>query len=157
MSKKPKSFYQIRKAKLSDLKPMIALLGQLFELEAEFKPRADLQTAGLRQLLMPGAKALLYVAEVRGQVHGMVCLLITTSTALGKPVALLEDLVVDRHWRGHGLGSALLDHALSEAGKKGLNRITLLTDPGNRTAQALYLSRGFKASAMRAMRWAPGD
>jgi len=134
---------------------MTALLGQLFERERDFKPQASLQRAGLRRLLKPGAKAALYVAEARGQVLGMVSLLVITSTALGKPVALLEDLVVDRHWRGQGLGSALLDHALAEGIKQGLGRITLLTDPGNHSAQALYRSRGFKISAMRAMRWAP--
>ena len=155
MPKPLKSFYLIRKARPSDLERMAALLGQLFEQEAEFKPQAALQRAGLRRLLKPGAKAALYVAEARGQVLGMVSLLFITSTALGKPVALLEDLVVDRHWRGQGLGSALLDHALAEAGKLGLGRITLLADPGNHLAQALYRSRGFKASAMRVLRWAP--
>jgi ribosomal protein S18 acetylase RimI-like enzyme len=136
---------------------MTGLLGQLFEQEEEFKPQAARQRAGLRQLLKPRAKAALYVIESHGQVLGMVSLLFVTSTALGKPVALLEDLVVDRHWRGQGLGSALLDHALAEAGKQGLGRVTLLTDPGNLRALALYRSRGFKPSPMRALRWDPAQ
>jgi ribosomal protein S18 acetylase RimI-like enzyme len=155
MANPTKAFYRIRKARLADLESLTRLLGQLFEQEAEFHADPALQKAGLRRLLKPKAPAGVFVAEARGQVLGMVSLLLITSTALGKPVALLEDLVVDAAWRGQGLGSALLDHALSQAYQLGLGRVTLLTDPGNRRAQKLYHSRGFKKSPMLALRWAP--
>ena len=148
-------FFNIRQAKPADLPALTHLLGHLFAQEAEFKPNAARQREGLKRLLSPKAPAKVYVAEVRGKVLGMVSLLLTTSTALGKPVAWLEDLVVDPHWRGQGLGSALLDHALAQAQVLGLARVTLLTDANNRHAQALYRSRSFKASSMRILRWVP--
>jgi len=35
-------------------------------------------------------------------------------------VEMLEDLVVDRHWRGQGLGSALLDHGWRRGSSRAL-------------------------------------
>ena len=65
---------------------------------------------------------------------------------------LFEDLVVLPDRRGRGIGSALLRHVIDSARKEGLTRITLLTDRGNKRAQALYSKMGFVASTMTAMR-----
>jgi GNAT superfamily N-acetyltransferase len=82
----------------------------------------------------------------------MVSLLWSTSTALGGPVAWLEDLVVAPDRRGQGLGRALLAAAIDQARQRGLLRITLLTDHDNLPAQTLYASAGFVPSTMMPMR-----
>jgi ribosomal protein S18 acetylase RimI-like enzyme len=54
--------------------------------------------------------------------------------------------------RGQGIGAALLRHAICAARDAGVLRLTLLTDPDNAAAQAIYAAEGFKFSAMQAMR-----
>ncbi|MEV4900093.1 GNAT family N-acetyltransferase [Citricoccus sp. NPDC055426] len=45
-------------------------------------------------------------------------------------------------YRGLGIGRALIDHALVEAGSKGIRRVSLSVEDGN-PAVNLYLQRGF--------------
>ena len=78
----------------------------------------------------------------------MINLLFTESTALGSKVAILEDMVVLAKFRGEGIGSKLIDYAISEVKKEGCKRITLLTDIENTKAQAFYQKKGFVKSKM---------
>ena len=78
----------------------------------------------------------------------MVNLLFTESTALDSKVALLEDMVILSSSRGRGIGSQLIDYAISEAKKVGCKRITLLTDIENTKAQSFYQKKGFVKSKM---------
>lgn len=87
-----------------------------------------------------------------GSVVGLVALHVLVSTFLGSRVAILEDMVVDERCRGKGLGERLLQHAIQEAGRRGLGRITLLTDGDNLRAQSFYAKSGFALSAMKPMR-----
>ena len=50
--------------------------------------------------------------------------------------------------RGEGIGSQLIDYAISEAKKEGCKRITLLTDVKNTKAQSFYQKKGFVKSTM---------
>ena len=47
-------------------------------------------------------------------------------------------MVVLSKSRGEGIGSKLIDFAISEAKKEGCKRITLLTDIENTKAQSFY-------------------
>ncbi|MGH8602944.1 MAG: GNAT family N-acetyltransferase, partial [Gammaproteobacteria bacterium] len=78
--------------------------------------------------------------------------LFTVSTALGGPVALLEDMVVHPEYRGGGAGSRLLQAAINLAESSGCYRITLLTDRTNESAQRFYKRHGFTLSDMVPMR-----
>jgi len=82
----------------------------------------------------------------------MVNLLFTISTALGERVALLEDMVIASKLRGAGVGSQLLEQAISVARAEGCKRITLLTDKTNESAQRFYAKQGFELSSMVPMR-----
>ena len=90
----------------------------------------------------------IFIAEGEGTLQGMVMLLFTVSTFLGKKVALLEDMVVDPRWRHQGIGSELIHHAMEFARSAGFGRITLLTDQDNEAAQRFYRSKGFEQSGM---------
>jgi GNAT superfamily N-acetyltransferase len=83
----------------------------------------------------------------------MINLLFTISTAEGGSVILLEDLIVQKAYRGHGLGAKLLAYAIEYARKKDFKRITLLTDRLNADAQRFYKRHGFFDSAMLPMRY----
>lgn len=136
----------------ADLDALVQLLAHLFTQEAEFSPDAAAQRRGLLYILHHPEVGQLLVARREGRVLGMVNLLYTFSTALGAPVAVLEDLVVDPAARGQGLGQRLLDGAIAHARRHGCKRITLLTDADNQPAQRLYRQRGFAPSPMVPMR-----
>jgi GNAT superfamily N-acetyltransferase len=128
------------------------LLGLLFAQEADFEPDPAAQLRGLRRIFADPAQGQLLLARDGDEVLGMVSMLWSTSTALGAPVAWLEDLVVAPGRRGQGLGRALVTAAVELCRERGLGRITLLTDSDNDRALALYASMGFRPSPMVPMR-----
>jgi GNAT superfamily N-acetyltransferase len=139
-------------ARLEDLEQLVELLGLLFDDEEEFAPDADKQRRAMQAILSDPDVGRSFVAREGERIVAMANLLYTVSTAEGGRAALFEDLVVVPERRGRGIGSALLRHVIDSARKEGLTRITLLTDRGNKRAQALYRKMGFVASTMTAMR-----
>jgi GNAT superfamily N-acetyltransferase len=139
-------------ARPEDLEQLVELLGLLFDDEEEFAPDADKQRRAMQAILSDPDVGRSFVAREGERIVAMANLLYTVSTAEGGRAALFEDLVVVPERRGRGIGSALLRHVIDSARKEGLTRITLLTDRGNKRAQALYRKMGFVASTMTAMR-----
>ena len=135
-----------------DLPQMVALLGQLFEQEAEFKPDAPKQEAALKMILADPKAGRLFVAKDGSKVVAMASLLYTVSTAEGGKAALFEDLVVRSDYRKQGIGARLLEHVIAQARAEGVLRLTLLTDMQNEQAQVLYRRLGFVGSPMKPMR-----
>lgn len=142
----------IEPATAADIPALTGLLSLLFLQEAEFTPDPRAQTKGLTRIIANPQAGIILVGKANGEAIGMVNLLFTISTALGEPVALLEDMVVAPHWRGAGVGSQLLARAIALARDKGCRRITLLTDRTNESAQRFYAKQGFAASSMTVMR-----
>lgn len=139
-------------ATVHDIPMLSNLLAALFAQEAEFTPNPEANQRGLARIINnPGIGAIL-VARKDHQIIGMVNLLFTISTALGEPVALLEDMVVFPEARGQGIGSQLLAAAIAYARQQGCQRITLLTDHDNLAAQTFYAKEGFALSSMVPMR-----
>lgn len=58
-------------------------------------------------------------------------------------------LAVDEPWRRQGVGRALLEAALSEAGRRGAAAMLLEVGVLNRAAQALYANSGFAVVGRR--------
>ncbi len=139
-------------AREPELAQLIELLGLLFEAEAEFRPDAGKQEAGLRMILGDPARGRIYVAREARRVVAMSSLLFTVSTAEGGKAAWFEDLIVRPEYRRQGVAAQMLSYVIGEARKEGLVRITLLTDMQNEQAQALYRRAGFVGSPMRPMR-----
>jgi ribosomal protein S18 acetylase RimI-like enzyme len=135
-----------------DVPSLTDLLGLLFAQEAEFAPDREKQRRALRAIVSDASIGRIYVARDAAHPVAMVSLLYTVSSAEGGKAAWLEDLVVRPDRRGQGIGRALLEHAAVQARVDGVLRISLLTDPDNERAHALYRSLGFKFSAMRPMR-----
>jgi ribosomal protein S18 acetylase RimI-like enzyme len=139
---------EIARATTDDIPQLCVLLDLLFEQETEFTPEHERQAHGLHAIMETPGVGDIFLARRQGQVIGMVSLLYSISTALGAPVALLEDMVIAPDERGSGTGSALITHALEYAEKKGCKRITLLTDHDNVQAQRFYQKQGFERSSM---------
>ena len=143
---------RIEPAILDDLPDLVALLHDLFSMEADFVPDKEKQERGLRLILEQPSRGRIFVMRNDHRIIGMINLLITISTAEGGFVLLLEDVVIDQEHRGQGYGSKLLDHAIAFAKQKNFLRITLLTDKWNDASKRFYLQRGFVESDMIPLR-----
>ena len=78
-----------------------------------------------------------------GALLGFAHLLLSLDTLSLRPIGILEDIYVAEGTRGQGIGGALLDAAESYGREHGLARLTLSTAHQNRTAQRLYLAKGY--------------
>ena len=89
----------------------------------------------------------LVVAEQGGIVVGclQLCILAGLSSQ-GASRALVEDVRVARHCRGHGIGQQMLQWAITEARARGCRLIELLTHNTRMDAQRFYKRLGFQAS-----------
>lgn len=143
---------QIDFATAADLDTMAGLLGELFALEADFKPDRARQLAALNWILDHPAHGRLFVARDGGRVVGMANALISISTAEGGPVLILEDVILAASHRGGGHGRRLVEHVLAWARSQGMSRATLLADRDNAAALAFYERLGFAESAMAVRR-----
>ena len=135
-----------------DIPSLCRLLAMLFGQETEFQPHHAKQEAALKILLNNPDLGDIIIARSGIQTIGMVSLLYTVSTAMGGPVAILEDMLVHPDFRNQAIGSHLINHVVSVAREKACLRITLLTDKENLAAQQFYQRHGFKASSMMPMR-----
>lgn len=82
-----------------------------------------------------------YVAEIEGQVIGMVTLCVFRTLTGAK--AYLDHLVVAPNSRRQGVGRALVRHAVGQARAAGASRIDLTAGDKKLGGRALYESLGF--------------
>ena len=141
----------IRPATLDDVPEMVALLAELFAIEADFHADPARQTAGLRSLL-ESTTAKAWVAESQGRAVGMITLQILISTAEGGEVGLVEDLVISVPWRRHGLGHRLIRTVEAWAWERGLSRLQLLADRENAPALDFYRKHEWTDTRLVALR-----
>jgi len=139
-------------ATIDDLEELIGLLHVLFSQDIEFEPDYEKQKRGLKQIISTPETGEILVLKIDGKILGMVSLLYSISTALGGKVATLEDMVIDKDFRGKGLGKELLKAAINFSKTRSCLRLTLLTDFDNDNAQRLYSQAGFTFSKMIPMR-----
>jgi GNAT superfamily N-acetyltransferase len=144
---------EIGPAGLDDLPALQKLLGELFAREHDFQPDTEKQACGLGLILDDSKRGQLFVARQGGEVIAMASILITVSTAEGGLVGLLEDVIVAKPHRSHGIGRQLLDYVLHWCRQQGLLRLTLLTDHDNHAALAFYERAGFSRSEMTVLRY----
>ena len=144
----------IEQATMEDLPQMVDLLYELFGQEGDFVPDRMKQERGLRLILEEPSRGRIFVYRWNETIVGMLNLLFTISTAEGGFVVLLEDVIVRVDYRGRGVGSQLLKHAIEYAKKKEFLRITLLTDRINEQGQAFFEKLGFFKSQMIPLRLA---
>jgi GNAT superfamily N-acetyltransferase len=141
----------IRFALESDIPDLVALLQDLFAIEADFQGDPLKQEQGLRLLLEnPGGQ--IFVAEERGRVIGLCTLQVLISTAEGGAVGLIEDVVVASDRRGCGVGRRLLAALETWAKQRGLTRLQLLADRTNRPALDFYRRLDWQETQLIALR-----
>lgn len=141
----------IRPATGADIPAMVDLLGRLFAIEVDFAFSPERQQRGL-ELLLAAPQAMVLIAEAAGGVVGMATAQTLISTAEGGPSLLIEDLVVAPDWRGHGIGTALLDALAAWGQDQGATRMHLLADRTNAPALHFYRQRGWQETQMVCLR-----
>lgn len=137
-----------RLATIEDISELCNLLKILFEQEEEFCFEQDKQENALKTLLCSPELGHILVIEISNKIVGMVTILYTFSTALNEKVGILEDMIIAPDYQKKGLGSVLIDYALTFAKSQGLKRITLLTDSTNIKAHRFYKKNNFSCSKM---------
>jgi predicted N-acetyltransferase YhbS len=143
----------IRNAHPDDLGTLTELLRQLFSIEADFAVDADRQRRGLSLMLDGCLKhRCVKVAEVDGEVVAMVTAQMLISTAEGSAVALIEDMVVDGHHRGRGIGRQLMAAIEAWAREHGASRLQLLADRTNFSGLDFYDKIGWRPTRLICLR-----
>lgn len=140
----------IRDAHSDDISVMAGLLAELFLIEDEFSIDIEKQIRGL-ELLLETDNCLVLVAEISGQVIGMISMQSLISTAMGERVGLIEDMIVSHEFRRIGIGRLLLSSMIENANSLGYGRIALGADRRNESAITFYQTFGFKTSNMGLM------
>ena len=129
----------IRDAGQKDIDGMLPLLEQLFAIEADFSFDPETQARGLFMMLDGcGKHRAVKLAEIEGEIIGMCTAQTRISTARGAVCATVEDLVVDRAFRGNGVGRKLLDAIQEWARKRSIPFLTLLADKNNAQGLEFY-------------------
>jgi GNAT superfamily N-acetyltransferase len=144
---------KIRNGRPDDLAVMTALLRQLFSIEADFTVNSGRQRRGLSLMLDGCLKhRCVKVAEVNGEVVGMVTAQLLISTAEGGVVALVEDMVVDGHHRGRGIGRQLMAAIEAWSREHGASRLQLLVDRTNFSGLDFYDKIGWRPTRLICLR-----
>jgi ribosomal protein S18 acetylase RimI-like enzyme len=141
----------IRPAAMNDVPRLEALLYQVHALHAEgrpdlFRPGCKKYTADqLRNILADPEHTPVFVAVADGVVAGYCfCIHQEQTAASMQPITTLyvDDLCVDEHMRGDGIGGALYRHAVAYARQHGYHNLTLNVWSCNPTAMAFYQKCG---------------
>jgi GNAT superfamily N-acetyltransferase len=130
----------------------VALLGELFAIEADFRPDPERQRRGLALLLEDRLRRAVLVAEVGGGVVGMVTGQLVVSTSEGAASVWVEDMVVGEGARRAGLGRRLLLAIEQGGAARGATRLQLLADRENLPALRFYEARGWSGTRLVCLR-----
>src|SRR5574341_1896827 len=143
----------IRPARPEDIPRMCELLADLFSVETDFEVDVVKQMKGLSMLVSdPWGRAFVAVAVVDTGIVGMATVQTLVSTAEGGWVGLVEDVIVDRQFRGRGVGKLLLEQIAAWGRENGLKRLQLLADSDNRPALDFYKNRRWNTTSLICLR-----
>jgi ribosomal protein S18 acetylase RimI-like enzyme len=134
----------IRDYQESDYNACRALFGELAQHDADIYEdpsiAGDDPGRGFDKYLGRGDRCGSWVAESNGQVVGFTGLIDTVGE---EGVADIDPVVVSADYRGEGIGSRLVQHAVEEAKKKRFRFLTIRPVVRNERAFDLYVRLGF--------------
>ena len=135
----------VRAASAADLP---ALLDLYTELHPADPPPSEQAALDAWRAIEAQVGRTVLVAESAATVIGTVdCAVLANLTRNARPFALVENVVVTTGSRRSGVGSALLDAAVSLARQAGCYKVQLLSRAERHAAHAFYESHGFRAVA----------
>jgi ribosomal protein S18 acetylase RimI-like enzyme len=132
---------KVRPAEPRDADSVLALMEGLTRPEVADDPQPQ-RDVFLAHLDHPAAE--IYVAELDGDVAGVVSLWIQPRLNWTTPQAWIPDLYVNPAFRRRGAARALLDACVAEARRRGCHRLVLESGQHRAEAHQLYESYGFE-------------
>jgi N-acetylglutamate synthase-like GNAT family acetyltransferase len=147
----------IRPATIADAAVVRELLVELGYAQLDVEPDATALVATLAQVLADDSRHT-WLAELSGQVVGLLTLSTHAQLRLAGLVVTVEELVVRAATRGAGIGTALVRKAQEHATQVGARRLELLTNRSRPVYErGFYLKCGFAEANSAVMRWSvPG-
>lgn len=130
----------IRQADMADLPAILAIYAQ-----PDFNNGNVLSEQAAQQIFAEFARYpsyRLFVVTNGPVVLGSYALLVMHNLA-GKPLAVVENVVVDSHQQGRGIGRQLMAHAKEQARAAGCYKLALSSNRKRHAAHAFYESLGF--------------
>ncbi len=103
---------------------------------------AQAPTAEQIRTLLDNPNTHLFVAEHEGSIAGILSLVIVDIPTGRK--AWIEDVVVDKAFRGQNIGAQLVEQAKLTATEVGAKKLYLTSNPSRKAAHALYKRCGFE-------------
>jgi ribosomal protein S18 acetylase RimI-like enzyme len=136
---------RVRPASQADVPALLNLYAELHP--ADLPPSAQTALDVWRAIEAQSGRTIL-VAQFAGTVVGTVdCAVLPNFTRGGRPFMLIENVVVTARCRRSGVGSVLLEAAVSLARQACCYKIQLLSRVERHAAHAFYNSLGFQAVA----------
>ena len=133
--------YHIRKATQEDMGQVLNLITELAVFEKE-PDAVEITEADLKRKGFGSAREFdCFVAEMNQKVVGIALVYTRFSTWKGT-VLHLEDLIISKTMRGHGVGSALLDQVIVHGAELGVKRICWEVIDWNTPAIDFYECKG---------------
>lgn len=142
---------RVRRATTEDVTELCRMLMELSELEPDFNADPVRLRRGL-ELLTERHGAAVFVADNGGELCGMCTVQTLVSTSEGGAVGLIEDVIVRKGMRRHGIGSMLMEAVLNWSRAYNLTRLQLLADRQNRSALKFYREIGWGNTRMICIR-----
>ncbi len=149
MAPSPNSEVTVRTATEADLPRIVELLAQLSLEEQREDPGPPLpeRYREVFQEIEADPRQRLLVAETQGRVVASLALIIVPNLShVGRPYAIVENVVVDAPERGSGYGELLVNYAIEEARRAGCYKLALTSNKGRADAHRFYERLGFRAT-----------
>ncbi len=143
---------KIRNATVDDSKRISEILEQIAALHSENRPdifsgaKGKYNAGELKKILKNPDKPVLVAVDGEGEILGYAfCVLcVNKKTTLGRERKILyvDDLCVDKAFRGRGVGTLLMDRCVELAREHGCNNVELNVWGFNKKALAFYENYG---------------
>jgi GNAT superfamily N-acetyltransferase len=133
----------IRECKEGDFEQVLKLLAQLW-------PEKILDEKELQQVFLRGLNSGFqsYVcAVIEENIVGFGSLTIKNSLWQAGLLGYIDEMVVDKEYRGRGIGSDLLEHIIRAARERGCRRVELDSAFDRKQAHKFYERKGFENRA----------
>lgn len=133
---------KIREAELADLELILAFIAQKSEFDGSLSGFAATAEKLQETLFCQSPLVRVLLAEVAGKAVGFAMFNASYSSLLTQPCFWLDDLFVQAHFRGMGVGTALLKHLAEIAESTNCGRIEWTVKASNAPGIAFYQKQG---------------
>ncbi|MES2188178.1 MAG: GNAT family N-acetyltransferase [Pseudomonadota bacterium] len=139
----------LRDLQASELASLLRLYAQLHPTDDPLPPAAEVEA--LWTELLASGRYRYFGGFIADRLVSTCTLAVIPNLTRGcRPYGLIENVVTDVAWRGHGYGKALLVHAQHAAWDAGCYKVMLMTSRQDPATLGFYRAAGFDGDGKRA-------